>query len=307
MSECPYRCNEGYVLIESMGQRVPCPHCNGIERYVEMTNTENPNNVYNVLKIPLQYRQLTGDSSEGLISAIATTSVGGNGAVEVAELMTNISKSLDKKQVYRMSAYIHVPASLSGLDINEFVYSMQIKALQRGVGTMPYITANTLNLLLRGQTLPPDENIEPLKNRVIDGTTGRTHSLRARMKYACDFDYMDYITTPLVFIEVSAGIDDTGWIAIADLLCERCKLSLPTYVIGYWSRYSTKTGVYVFDDQMHRLDKLTDFEFRLNSSKTNGVRKLRAVESRDLDSLNENGVKSKGYTEPEAIDYEKLI
>ena len=308
-SECPYNCVNGYILMEALGGKVPCPHCNGIERVIEMTNAENPDNIYNVLKIPMQYRYLTPESSQVLINNLDSSAVGGVDAKEVAEILGNIVNTLDKGRVYRMSVYINIPTNLQGLDLNTFVYSAQIKALVRKVGTMPYITANMLYNLLQGRELPKDEVIEPLPNKTVEGKNGRTIPLWQRLRYVCGFDYWDYVTSPLVFIEASAGIDADGWIAIADLLGERARLSLPTYVIGYWSSAVKAQGKFLYTTDQHRLDRLNVFEFLLNKPKRGVRRNLFEVTSSVPDTVSEYGVKVSGFStnDEEIPDYRDFV
>lgn len=301
MAECPYRCQNGFVFLESLGEKVPCPHCNGPERFVEMTRKDNPNNIFNVLRIPLQYRNLTASSDAFVIDAVSKAEAEGvNGGV--ADLLTNISNSIDKYKIYRISSMIHVNPSLAakfGIDMNKFVYSMQMKALTKGIGVMPYISCRTLYLLLLNQNSELD--IDPEVD-VMSGATGRNTTLSTRLNNVCGFDYNDYINAPLVFIEAPCGTEERGWIAIIDLLSERSKLSLPTYVISYWDAYTTKKfgALFVYTRDTSRLDKLTPFE--VVKAKENVPRKatptLREVTSEMPDNLNPYGVKGTNNSNP---------
>ena len=302
---CPYNCTNGQVLMEALGQKVPCPHCNGIERYVEMTNCENPDNVYNVLRIPLQYRSLTANSTDAVISNLRQITTDGADLKEVIDVLEKMSSSLDSRKVYRLSSYISVPQHLASVDMNMFVYAMQMKAMSKGIGTMPYITANMLYLLLQGKDIAPDEVGEPLQD-TYTGVNGRNTSLYTRLRYATNFDYWDYITAPLIFIEASAGVSADGWVAIADLLSERARLSLPTYVIGYWNSSVKSSGSFVYTNDMSRLDKLTVFEFNLTKSKKLMPRSISEVLNKNTDDLNEFGVKLTGA--PDVVsDYRDLV
>ena len=296
MAECPYHCTNGKVLLEALGTKVPCPHCNGVERYVAATSPENPDNVYNTLHIPIQYRHLTGNSAAAMISALRGVKDSGCDALEVANFMETVSNNLDMGKVFRMSTCLHISGS-GYFDLNVFVYSMQLKALKNGVGTMPYITANTLDMLIKGGSLM-NKPVMPAENSEEMGITGRTVPLLTRLLRLTDFDYYDYITAPLVFIELGTATTIEGNAALAELLSERSKLGLATYVISCKSMHNTRIpfAYNLIGQDMSRLDRMVIVEYVRERPRQMLMRTFEGFDVQRKDSESNYGIKEPGMS-----------
>ncbi|MNV86687.1 hypothetical protein D3C71_1807400 [compost metagenome] len=61
-----------------------------------------------------------------------------------------------------------------------------------------------------------------------------------RLAKATGLTYFDFVHADVCFIEATANTTEKGWVGLADLLGERAKNGLPTYVMGYWP---TKGGM----------------------------------------------------------------
>jgi hypothetical protein len=295
MNECPYHCQNGFILLEATGERVACPHCRGTAKYLDTMKAEEDaqsfgNAVYDILKIPLQYRGITPYSPYTIIENIRNYPSGGADATEVADVLTQIMHGVENNTVFRLSTYVYVPTNI---DINAFVYGVQMQALVHEIGTMPYISLNTLYALLQGEVL--NDIVSEMSDTTIttDGRTGKTVPMYRRLRDITGFDYTDYINSPLIFLEATGGTTHQGWIALADILAERAKQSLPTYVIGYWSFSLCGDGVYLGTSQTSRLDKLIPVEIIPNKIKHTTAYNY-AVDIRANDSQNPNGVKVAG-------------
>lgn len=296
MSECPYHCSGGFVLMETLGTKVPCPHCNGLERYVMATSPENPDNIYDTLMIPVQYRHLAANSAVEQIALLRGVNSNAGAALELANFMEAVSNNLDIGKVFRLTACLTVE-DIPYFDMNVFVYSMQIKALQKGVGTMPYITADTLNLLKRGIDIL-SRTVQPAEpGDVKTGFNGRTVPLYQRMLRTYSFDYFDYCTSPLVFIDMGGSSNFAALEAMCALLSERSKLGLATYVTNDRGRQLSFLQMHnMLDVGMSRLDRLTPFTYTVKNKDNPMGRIISGIETQVKDSENPYGVKEPGMS-----------
>lgn len=295
--ECPFGCQNGMVLIPATGTRVACPHCRGLNKYLDMERERGEaltNPLFTVLKIPVQYQAVTGSTPYLIIDKVKVYPNGGADAQEVANVLSDIMYGVEKGTLYRVSCYINVPPDI---DMAEFVYGVQLNAVINEIGTMPYISANTLNFLLHNEVLGDLASEMTNETLVSDGRTGKTVPLSRRLRDATGFDYMDYINSPLIFIEATSGTTRQGWVAVADLLSERAKRGLPTYVIGYWAFSTCGDGSFLETNALNRLDRLLPVEIIPNQRIHSAVRDY-SVSYTVPDKENENGVKAKGWGAP---------
>ena len=316
--ECPYRCNGGFILLPATGERVPCPVCNGVQRYTEILNQEVENNVYDKLNISPQYANKIGVGDEYLYLINKLEEANMPDALSLANAMEAIARSIDNKRVYRCSFYFVIDERwmlLNNFDWNMFVYCMQAKALSKGIGTMPFITINTLYLIFRSRERVTDIPGKPMLPE--NGVTGETASLMYRLFNYCSFDYFDYLETPLLFLQVTSAMQVMSIAVLIDLLTERSKRGLATYVIGYFDGNNYKDNEFDFSKYLYnnlgdssRLDKLSNFEFkpynkgrevRMPSSK-----RIFEAEFASNDTKRNSGIKRPAFT-TDAIDGRDLI
>jgi hypothetical protein len=232
--DCPYHCNKGYVFLESRG-RIECPYCLGIENRLERTDVNSDTNIYKELNIPKTYWGISENDCYAFIDDIAQLQeTYGATTTYVVETCRNVLDALKQGGIYRDSLYINMGVR----DIDKFVYSAQVLGALHGVGTVPYITVNRLALLLySGDTLTEYDG-DGSTSIATESLTGRNATLAMRVKTVMHgIDYWDYVSAPLVFLEITAGITDSGYLALLDLLAERSKMCLPTYVIGFCAIY----------------------------------------------------------------------
>lgn len=295
VEDCPFGCQNGLVLIPATGTRVACPHCRGANKYLDIEQSrDTPNPLFEVLKIPVQYQNVTESTPYLTIDKIKVYPNGGVDAQEVANVLSDIVYGVEKGTLYRVSCYINVPPEI---DMSEFVYGVQLDAVINEVGTMPYISANTLNFLLHNEVLGDLASEMTNETLASDGRTGKTVPLSRRLVDCTGFDYMDYINSPLIFIEATSGTTRQGWVAVADLLSERSKRGLPTYVIGYWAFSACGDGSYLETNSLGRMDRLLPVEIIPNQI-IHSVTRDYSVSYTVPDNENENGVKVKGWRTP---------
>lgn len=235
MSTCEHGCIRGRILIEGVGL-VDCPKCRNITRVLEEPD-ESGLSFYDKLEIPPQYKNF-GTSGEELFKIPEMESYSTSSISEVAGLMERINQDLYSGRVTSLSCYIYVP---NVVDIKRFVYGAQKLALEKGLGVTPFISCNMLYGIqkvgdysvrsLKDEDLQHDlKNIPPELVHAVDGY---------RIVQRTKLTYFDFIHADLCFIDATANTSELGWAGLADLLGERAKRGLPTYVIGYWPSRGT--------------------------------------------------------------------
>lgn len=266
-SSCPHHCNEGKVFLESRGF-VPCPHCSSIIKVAETLANTTGEDLHSMMRIPPQYRDATlvdeGLFRQGLVGNFLPESVH-----EMKTLFMGINKALYHGSVYRMSVYFHLP---NFFDTRLFVYGAMRFAFEKGLGVAPFISCSTLYGLQKIGDYP----FSTLKEA---SSTGNIREYSPELVAAVDgyrfvaeskLTYFDFVNADLCFIEATANTTDKGWTALADLLSERAKNGLPTYVMGYWSLRASR-GIggrglrYLIAPEgmgIHRLDMLIPVELK---------------------------------------------
>lgn len=236
LEDCPYNCDNGYVFLESQG-RVPCPHCLDPVRMTETVQSEDFGNIYDALHIPIMYRNLSENTAYAWLESFNTKEnkqIYGYHLQDVIDTYTKILNSLSVGELYRDSIYFCFTIT----DVDKLIYGTQILALLHGVGTVPYISLNRLSHLLYSNDVLNRYSDMDTCETISFGLTGINTTLATRVNHImAGIDYMDYVTAPLCILELTAGTLDTGFLALRDLLAERARLSLPTYVIGFCSMH----------------------------------------------------------------------
>lgn len=270
MATCKHGCKNGRVFIEATSTWVDCPECRNIVKALEKERTNDGKSFYDILGVPEAYRNL-GVVKRDVLTMVKHDMYTEASLEEVSRLLDNIVHSIhDFQKLPNISAYIF-GGNLA--DMKMYVYSVQRLALENGLSVVPYISANSLfgvqsvldckerhARLVKALETGEKINFENMSDiSIIEG-----------FKFCRDtkLTYYDYISADLCFIEATSNTTDKGWIAIADILSERAKRNLPTYVIGYWGSTTLSANGDVnlaylnSESAFSRLDKLTLFEMK---------------------------------------------
>ena len=253
--------------MESLGGYVNCPVCRDITKVVEKQEEAGEKTVFDKLRIPPAYTGF-GTAGKDLLTIQNLGGFSQNSISEVGSLLERINKDIYNERVTNLSVYIYTS---NLVDIKRFVYGAQKLALEKGLGVTPYISANTLYGIQR----VGDYNLRSLKEATKDGhdlkdiNPDLIHAVEGyRIVQETQLTYFDFIHADVCFIEATANTTEKGWTGIADLLGERSKQGLPTYVIGYWgtkgSAMASKGLRYLLapENGLVRLDLLVPYELK---------------------------------------------
>lgn len=268
MSKCKYNCKRGKIFMEALGRFVDCPECRNITKVLEKPE-EDGTSLYDKLRIPPAYRNFGVAGHElfnvqGLSSAFTHNSIN-----DVGSLFERINQDLYNGKVTNISCYIYTS---NLVDVKRFVYGAQKLALEKGLGVTPFISANTLYGIQRvgDFSLTSLKELSKDSAEVKDVHPDLIHAVDGyRVVQHTNLTYFDFIHADVCFIEATANTTEKGWTGLADLLGERAKQGLPTYVIGYWSTRgavsNTSKGLryLIAPEGGHvRLDLLVPFELK---------------------------------------------
>lgn len=265
---CPYHCNNGKIFIPEKGL-LPCPHCEGLQGYEERVNEDEPNNFFDVLKIPKLYRKCDNNSALQYIAEVKSTmSSSGADTEQYCFILNEVIKALEFGALYKCSLLIR-ELPTSKVDINTFVYGTMFYAVTKGLGVLPYIPVSWLTTLRYNNDMNTSKFKQtPLMKYSMEGVTGMSMPLMLRCKFAYDIDYYDYTVCPLVFVDVSTTATPAELSVLQGLISERAKHDLPTYVTvnprsGGMSLKDLSTGL--FDSMLtvsnYRLDRLLPVDY----------------------------------------------
>lgn len=237
LSTCRYRCKNGRVFMESLSTFVDCPDCRSIEKVLE-TPDKSGVSMYDKLMIPEDYKNSPVVGKELFVTS-SLGSFSRESINDVANFLERINADIYNGKVTKLSCYIH---TTNLVDIKKFVYGAQKLAIEKNMGVTPFISANTLYGLIKvvGYSKEQFEMLEKLleEKKKVD-----PEDIAALEGYKfvvfSGLTYFDFVHADLCFIEATASTTEFGWSAIADLLSERAKNGLPTYVIGYWRSVSS--------------------------------------------------------------------
>lgn len=270
MSECKYGCKRGKVYVPKLKEFIDCP-LHGVKKgNLEKVEVYEGKNILDALLIPEEYRGVGVVDKEVVTTELAKM-YGRQSLEKLVGLLRKINQSLYNGGVPRISAYIHAP---NLMDINVFIYGSQLQALEKGISVVPYISANSLNGLQKAMdyelgALEKADNLLGLKKSgVVEGYTGLLSAEDVKVKISRDINkvlgdlqsdtllalegyrmiketgltYSDYIRAELCYIELTSNTSKSGIRAIADLLEERARRGLPTYVTGKY-RVTTEDSI----------------------------------------------------------------
>lgn len=303
-TNCPYHCNNGKLFIPGKGL-TDCPHCTGLQGYEERVDETSPDNVFDVLKIPTLYRKCDGLSAEGYLTEVRKTYSGqGYNVEQYCAILEELYKAIDYGTLYKSSLLIR-ELPTSKLDINRFVYGIMIKALQRGLGVLPYIPVSQLTIMRYNRDFEGKKfSGTPLVKYSTNGVTGMSTNLMLRCKFAYDIDFFDYVLAPLVFIDVGTLATTEDLVVLQDLISERAKLNLPTYVTvnprsGGMNLADLSDGL--FDSMLtidnYRLDRLMPVDYyALENKAYEGVNSLMNYIIKDNVGVVNNPIGVRTYT-----------
>jgi hypothetical protein len=237
MATCRYNCKKGKVFLEGLGGLVDCPDCRNILKVLEEPQGDGTS-FYDKLRIPPAYRSF-GVAGHELFNLQGLGAFSPNSIHDVGNLFERINKDVYAGKVTNVSSYIYTS---NIVDSKRFVYGAQKLALEKGMGVTPFISANTLYGLQKvgDYNLRSLQEVNAKQGELKDIPPDLIHAVDGyRLVQTTDLTYFDFIHADLCFIEATANTTEKGWTGIADLLGERSKQGLPTYVLGYWG---TKGG-----------------------------------------------------------------
>lgn len=252
-------CTNGKILIPALGAFVDCPICGNKKakldalkldvvdlsldnlEQIEQEQSDKEQAVCRALKIPPAYATINyvKDQQEynRCCKMYARESID-----RLLTLWDTIYEGISRRATGGTS---YIMYSSNDIDSNRFVYATQKRALKMGVSTVPYITLNSLYSLVSSEGKPNGGKEPAWKSEDAKGVKGSfTYEAYSKTYDRAElvdkdsnvsFTYADYIKADLVFLEASAMTHDVSYNALADILIERERLSLPTYVISYWN------------------------------------------------------------------------
>ena len=236
---CPYNCNNGRIFDHKLHNFVPCPHCSGILSELTATRVDNTSetapeiNLLDKLCVPEYYREASFKPNE-FFGAESKTTFAESTFQPVLEQLIAIEDAINRSKVVCQSFYFYVgvPAENSTL---QYVYCQLISAVKHGITTVPYASLKDLQAI-RQQTAQASKLYENLT-------------------------WLDFTSCDICFVCCTADADEEEFAILADLLQERSRRGLPTYVFGYWTklwlRQHRKTISYLFTDNPRNLGMLT--------------------------------------------------
>jgi hypothetical protein len=290
MASCQYKCKSGKIFMEALGF-VDCPDCRNITKVLETPKEEGGASIFDKLRIPPSYKSL-GTAGHELFNGQGLGTFSASSLNEVGNLFERINKDLYSSRVPNISCYIY---TTNLVDTKRFIYGAQKLALEKSLGVTPLISANTLYGLQKAG----DYSIGSMQDiNMRQGKKGELANVSPDMIHAVEgyrfiqfteLSYFDFIHADVCFIEATANTIEKGWTGLADLLGERAKQGLPTFVFGYWGAKSgswtgSKGLKYLLapDQGSVRLDLLVPFE--LKSKKGDGADEAQVQRMIDVDN-----------------------
>lgn len=268
-TNCKYHCKKGKIYLESTKTLVDCPDCRDIKKVLEKTDASGIT-YYDKLFIPEAYKSTGVIGKELFATSTVANSFTQASIAEVANMLERINQDIYLGRVTQVSLYLFVG---NNVDIRQFVYGSQKMALEKGLGVSPFISLNTLYGIQKVidynfRDLPDDEVLAKGRSLPLD-TLSALDGMRFIEK--TKVTYFDFINADLCFIDATSATTAKGWTALADLLSERSRNNLPTYVIGYWQTsnqilYNSGLNFLIGSINASRLDRLNTFELKLKKN-----------------------------------------
>jgi hypothetical protein len=270
VSKCKYGCKNGRIFTETNeggAYFMDCPECSNVEKVLEKVDEEVGISLYDKLSIPENYRGVQLVKRE-VLQFDNDNLYAPNSIQQVGKLLDRIVETIyNHRKLLNMSVFIY-GGTMS--DMKSYVYSTQKVALEKGLTTVPFISLNTLYGIQR--LLDCTANHSKILERFEKGALLESDYADLPVVEGLKFSrytgltYFDFINADLCFVEISSNSSKGGGAALADLLSERAKHGLPTYVISYWPsghvKHPSFGGIqFLFMDTGYsRLDKLNIYE-----------------------------------------------
>lgn len=296
-------CQNGRRYIPAKHKWIPCEDCERGLKWktsFEKVKNENGDDVLDRLAIPLNYRK----DMDFKIDTLSMLDCKSPTLIHDIQLfMQGIEDSISQGRVKACSFYLHIFSDLcrkSGVDIDlkKWVYKNMVEGVKRGLGVVPFITMKQLTDLATVANLDVDKVAYLEHTSELDLTSALDISNKGILKTAemLKVTYTSYATADLCFIEASANSPKNQWRVLKDLMIERAKYSLPTYVIGYWSLKATGQELYFVDyTNSGRLDLFKVMELGYDECKGNAVNIQNRKAYPDTNSRISTGVNVKEF------------
>lgn len=271
--QCEYNCKRGVVFNHVTKQDEPCPVHGNIDVVLETEDEKTGFTPYMKLDIPVQYRVL-GTTDEELLNFNGSGAYTQDSLLEVGTVMKRVNTAIYNHEIYSLSFYLYAS---NQVDTRRFVYGAQKLAIEKGLSVSPFISANVLYGLQR----VGDFSLTSIRDLTLNN--GALKEVHPDMMHAVDgyrmvqnteLTYFDYVNADICFIDATANTTEKGWTGLADLLGERSKRNLPTYVIGYWGSRNPQAGrglryLISGDTSFTRLDLLVPYELKSSKGQNN--------------------------------------
>lgn len=274
-TKCEYNCVRGMVFNHTLKKSEPCPIHGNVEVILETEDEQTGETPYTKLDIPPQYRVL-GPIDKDLLNFNSSGAYTQDSLTEVGNIMERVNTSIYNHEILALSFYLYTS---NQVDTKRFVYGAQKLALEKSLSVAPFISANTLYGLQRVGDFPlrSIREITVSKGVLKEVHPNMLHAVDGyRLIQNTDLTYFDFIHADVCFIDATANTTEKGWTGLADLLSERSKKGLPTYVMGYWGSKNPQAGqglkyLLAGDNggSMTRLDLLVPYELRSSKGQNN--------------------------------------
>ena len=234
---CPYNCNHGKIFNVALRKYEPCPHCASVlKELTSATPAEDTFTFLDALYIPKSYWNARFNP-DTFFADKAGDVFARNTFEPVLAQLSAIDTAILSSRVLLESCYIY-----AGLycDILTFVYSSLISAVRHGLTAVPYVSLKDLQGI-------------------------RTNTKQMAHVYT-NITWYDFTTADICFIAATASADNSEAILLAELLQDRARRDLPTYVFGYWSKESlakNKNSLsYLIDADTDKLSLMKPYEIQ---------------------------------------------
>lgn len=259
-------CMDGRRFNRAKGKWEPCELCErGLKWKVSVEHVPNVDGQTMIerLNIP-EYYEKAGDLDLTLLNSLEYCTP--DKIMKVQNFMQDISDSIFAGKVKACSFYLYIDTrGKNNIDVKQWVYNRLLDGVNHKLGVVPFISLRELYdlQLLNGCSM---EQLMTLESKKLDTITYQYDRV---LKYIIEYakvhkiSYQSYITADLVFLEAGPNTVSKYWVALKDLMIERSRLNLPTYVIGYWSLSKTNQDIF-FKDTLNsgRLDLLNVVELK---------------------------------------------
>lgn len=211
MSTCSKCGGRKKIYIDALRKFVNCPECGGIKSEVKENLGNEREDAIKALKIPNIYEYTQYGYSRDIESENKALRLYSKDSVSnVLDTMDRIYEAIIEKKVLNQSVVFYVGNNYDEL---RFVYGCQYAVIRAGMTTAPFISVATLVSLIKDRS--------GMNRRTTYDTFKATIT--------------DYIESDYIFINVGAMTTPEDEFAIVDLLSERGRRGLATYIYSYWT------------------------------------------------------------------------